>query len=125
MNGDRDRIRELVDVFEGSTSLQVGAIMGLFGPGNVEELILAMPDAFRADFLSWCFKLRQGGPPLGDWTPEFAHGFEAVCRWMDEQLAAELAKDMNADVESTLTDALRFEDVTLPKGSHDPPRKAA
>ncbi len=87
MKRESDRLREIVEALDGSTSLQVGTVMPLLNRGNVEELFSAMSDAFRADFLGWCFRLRQGGAPLREWTPEFAQGFAAACHWMDQQVA--------------------------------------
>lgn len=84
MSTASDRLREIVEALGGSTSLLVGAIVPLLGHDDVSELVLAMPDATRADFLAWCSRMRAGGPPLREWSPEFAHGFDAVCRWMDE-----------------------------------------
>jgi hypothetical protein len=126
MSRESDRLREIVEALDGSTSLQVGAIMPLFNRSNVGELIVAMPDAFRADFLGWCFRLRQGGRPLQEWAPEFAQGFAAVCQWM-EQKAAEAAEDVRTTgiEQLTVDDGLPYEDTKLPEHSHDLPRKAA
>jgi hypothetical protein len=76
------RMMELIQAFDGSTSLQVGAIMPLFADDNVDELIAAMPDNFRPNFVEWCARLRAGGAPLGKWELDFAHGFEAVRGWL-------------------------------------------
>lgn len=124
MSRESDRLLEIVEALDGSTSLQVGATMPLFNRGNANELLFAMPLPFRADFLSWCSRMRKGGPPLRDWTPEFAQGFAAVCQWIDEK-AAEAAEDDRATerADPRLDGGLPFEDRRVT--SHEPPRKAA
>jgi len=83
MTDRKARMRELIEAFDGSTSLQVEAIMHLFDWDNVAELAAAMPDGFREHFAEWCSLIRAGGAPLENWEPEFARGFDAVCKWLD------------------------------------------
>ena len=76
---------ELIQAFEGSTSLQVGAIMGLFEDDNVDDLIAAMPEDFRPDFVDWCSRMHAGGEPLRAWEPAFERGFDAVRGWLERK----------------------------------------
>lgn len=71
-----------LEAFEGSVSLEVGAIMGLFRPENIDALMAAMPEAARGRFVAWCKRLRDGGEPLGVWEANFARGFQVVCAWI-------------------------------------------
>ncbi len=79
------RMMELIQAFEGSTSLQVGAIMGLFEDDNVDDLIAAMPEDFRPDFVDWCSRMHAGGEPLRAWEPAFERGFDAVRGWLERK----------------------------------------
>jgi hypothetical protein len=83
--GPHWRMTELIQAFDGSTSLQVGAIMGLFEDGNVDELIAAMPEDFRPRFVEWCERMHAGGEPLGVWEPLFKRGFDAVRGWLERR----------------------------------------
>lgn len=126
MSRESDRLREIVEALDGSTSLQVGAVMPMFNRSNVEELFLAMPNGFRADFLGWCLRMRQGGAPAREWAAEFAQGFDAVCQWM-VATAAETAEDVRATeaVDAHLDEGFLFEDNSVPDKGHELPRKAA
>ena len=121
----RPRMAELIEAFDGSATLQVEAIMGLFRPNNVEELITEMPAAFRKRFLEWCFALSRGGPPLGELEHAFAQGFDAVRQWM-VATAAETAEDVRTTEEADLRldEGFPFEDNSVPDKSHELPRKA-
>ena len=126
MSRESERLREIVEALDGSTSLQVGAVMPLFNRSNVEELFLAMPNGFRGDFFGWCLRMRQGGAPLREWAPAFAQGFDAVCHWMAAK-AAETAEDVRTTGEAAprLDEGFPFEDNSVPEKSHELPRKAA
>jgi hypothetical protein len=126
MSRESERLREIVEALDGSTSLQVGAAMPLFNRSNVEELLLAMPIGFRADFLGWCLRMLEGGAPLREWAPEFAQGFDAVCTWM-AATARETAEDVRTTekAEPQLDDGVPFQDNEVPERSHELPRKAA
>jgi hypothetical protein len=128
MSRESERMAELIEAFDGSATLQVEAIMGLFRPDNVEDLVAEMPEAFRTRFLEWCFALRQGGPALDAWEPWFARGFDAVRGWIDGQLspaavsAEASAADLPVDDASVATSA-KYEAVTVDTGATRWPRK--
>lgn len=126
MSRESERLREIVEALDGSLSLRVGAVMPLFNRGNAEDLLLAMPFEFQADFLGWCLRMRQGGTPLRPWTPEFAQGFDAVCQWM-AAMAAETQEDVQATerVDPRLDEGFLFEDNSVLDKSHELPRKVA
>jgi len=71
-----------LEAFDGSTSLEAEAVMGLFRSENVDALMAAMPDDNRRRFVEWCQRIRDGGEPLGVWETSFARGFQVICAWM-------------------------------------------
>jgi hypothetical protein len=129
MSRESERMAEVIEALDGSATLQVEAVMGLFRPDNVEELVDEMPEGFRTRFLEWCFALHRGGPPLGEWEPAFARGFDAVRDWIDGQLspaalsAEASAGDLPIDDASVATLA-KYEAVDVAKlGTTRWPRK--